>query len=45
MGGSVAEPRPPETQKCMKYRELTFHIKRIMGANTDDQDKNVQEMS
>ena len=39
MGGSIAEPNLPQTQKCMKYRGIKFNIKRNIGANTDGQEK------
>ena len=39
MGGSIAEPRLPQTQKCVKHRGLRFNIKRNKGANTDDREK------
>ena len=35
MGGSIAEPRFPQTQKCMKHGEVKCNIKRNKGANTD----------
>ena len=39
MGGSIAEPRLPQTQKCMKHRGLKKIINRNLGANTDDREK------
>ena len=39
MGGSIAEPRLPQSQKCMKHRELNCSIRRNIGENTDDKKK------
>ena len=39
MGGSIAEPRLSQTQKCMKHRGVKLDIKRNIGANTDDLEK------
>ena len=36
MGGSIAEPRLPQTKKCMKHRGVQFDINRNIAANTDD---------
>ena len=35
IGGSVAEQRMPQIQKCMKNREVKFDIKRNIGAHID----------
>ena len=35
---SVAEPRLPQTQKCMKHRRLKKIVRRNIGANTDDKE-------
>ena len=34
MGGSIVEPRYPQTEKCIKHRGLQFSIMRNIGANT-----------
>ena len=39
MGGSIAEPRLPQSQKCMKHRGLKYSILINIGVNTDDQEK------
>ena len=39
MGGSIAKPRLPQTQKCIKHRGAKFSIRRNIGANTDDGEK------
>ena len=36
---SMAEPRMPQTQKCLKHRVLKCSIKKNIGAQKDDREK------
>ena len=39
MGGSIAKPRLPQTQKCMKHGGLHFSTRKNISRNTNGQEK------